>query len=223
MINITLFLEKSNTYIENYLQSPPYTTTTPNMIPWWRIRSAKQQAPQRKRRETEATNHDSDDEVANTSDSANNSFHNVDTSKSHDSDQHGNDTNEDCKNTTSISTQPSKRNYDTSNNGNSGQSIHQNDIWAIYDYISINSISFLTTETAPLTILVYELFQMKKSFTQWGIKLEKKIVCFFYKKCHVPADYQQQWWGGISGKVQKVLDNKGSSNGGNGNQIWIHT
>jgi len=35
--------------------------------------------------------------------------------------------------------------------------------------------------------------------------LEKKIVCFFYKKCHVPADYQQQWWGGISGKVQKAL------------------
>jgi len=137
------------------------------MPPWWRIKSAKQQAPQRKRRETEATNHDSDDEVANTSDSCNITFHNVDTTESHDSDEHGNDSDDDCNNTNSNSMQPSKLNYDTSNNGNSGQNIHWNDIGAINDYISItdrqDSISSLTTETAPLTIFVHELFQMKNS------------------------------------------------------------
>ncbi len=84
-----------------------------------------------------------------------------------DSDEHGNDSDDDCNNTNSNSMQPSKLNYDTSNNGNSGQSIHWNDIGAINDYISItdrqDSISSLTTETAPLTIFVHELFQMKNS------------------------------------------------------------
>jgi len=56
-------------------------------------------------------------------------------------------------------------NDDKSNNGNSGQHYHQNDIGAINDYISISdqqdSISSLTTETALLTVFVHELFQMK--------------------------------------------------------------
>jgi len=42
---------------------------------------------------------------------------------------------------------------------------HWNDIGAINDYISItdqqDSISSLSTETAPLTLFVHELFQMK--------------------------------------------------------------
>jgi len=41
--------------------------------------------------------------------------------------------------------------------------------------------------------------------------LEGKIATFFYKKCQVPGDFQQQWWGGISGKVLKALDNKRST------------
>jgi len=79
--------------------------------------------------------------------------------------------------------QPSKRNYDTSNNGNSGQNIHPNDIGAINNYISTTdrqySISSLTTETA-LTIFVHELFQMKKSITDnEELSWKGKIACFF--------------------------------------------
>jgi len=164
------------------------------MPPWWRIKSAKQQASQRKRRETEATNHDSDDEVANTSDSHTNSFHNLDTTESHDSDEHGNDANDDCNNTNSNSMQPSKQNYDTFNNGNSEQNIHQNDIRAINDYISItdkqDSISSLTTETDPLTIFVHD---EKIHYRQWGkVGKEKLLVSSTINAAHQPFEAHQK-------------------------------
>ena len=111
-----------------------------NMAPLHRTRLAKQQAPQRKRKHKEASDHYSDDEVANTSSSPNNTFHNVDTSDSHDSDEHGNESDEDCKNTKTNSTnqqEESKDNDDNANNGNSGKHYHWNDIGAINDYISI--------------------------------------------------------------------------------------
>jgi len=86
------------------MQSLPNTTMFSNMPSQWRTRTAKQQAPQRKRRGREATNQDSDDEIANTSYSPNNTFHNVDTSYSCDSDEHGIDSDEDSKNMKSNST-----------------------------------------------------------------------------------------------------------------------
>jgi len=52
-----------------------------NMAPLCRTRLAKQQAPQRKRKHKETSNHDSDDKVADTSSSPKNTFHNVNTKK----------------------------------------------------------------------------------------------------------------------------------------------
>ena len=50
---------------------------------------------------------------------------------------------------------------------------------------------------------------MKKFITDnKELSWKGKIATFFYKKCQVPVDFQQQWWGGVSGKVQKALDNK---------------
>ena len=79
MINITLFLVEEKHIHTNYMQSLPSTTTFSNMQPLQRTRLAKQQAPQRKRKHREASNHDSDEEVANTRSSPNNTFHNIDT------------------------------------------------------------------------------------------------------------------------------------------------
>ena len=67
----------------------------------------------------------------------------------------------------------------------------------------------MTTETASLTVFVHELFQMKKFITDnEELSWKGKIATFFYKKCQVPVEFQQQWWGGVSGKVQKALDSK---------------
>ena len=67
----------------------------------------------------------------------------------------------------------------------------------------------MTTETALLTIFVHELFQMKKIITDnEELSWKGKIATFFYAKSQVPVEFQQQWWGGVSGKVQKALDNK---------------
>ena len=138
------------------------------MAPLHRMRLAKQQAPQRKRKHKEASNHDSVDEVADTSSLPNNTFHNIDTSDSHNSDEHGNESDEDCKKSNSTKYQQnSKDNDDNANNGNSGKHYHWNDIGAISDYISItdqqDSISSLTTETASLTVLSMKSFRWKNS------------------------------------------------------------
>jgi len=189
------------------------------MAPLCRTRLVKQAPPQRKRKQKETSNHDYHDENANTSSSLNNNIHDVTTTDSHDSDNNDNDSNEDCKNPKPNSTneqETTNNNDDNANNGNSGQHYHQNDIGAINDYISItdqqDSISSLTTETASLTVFVHELFQMKKIITDNNkLSWNGKIATFFYEKCHILVEFQQQWWGGVSAKVQKALDNKRST------------
>jgi len=43
---------------------------------------------------------------------------------------------------------------------------------------------------------------MKKFITDNDkLSWKGKIASFFYEKCQVPVEFQQQWWGGISGKV----------------------
>ena len=53
---------------------------------------------------------------------------------------------------------------------------------------------------------------MKKFITDNNeLSWNGKIATFFYEECHIPVEFQQQWWGGVSAKVQKALDNKRST------------
>jgi len=135
---------------------------------------------------------------ANITYSTNTSFCNIDTSKSCDSDDSDNDTNNDCEITTSSSNkcnQASKENDNISNNGNSGQDLHWNDIRAINDHISItdkqDSISSLTTENASLTVFVHEVSDEKITTDN------KTNFQFFFQQV-----MNNNWWAGISGKVK---------------------
>jgi len=89
----------------NYMQALQNKATFFNMPPLWRTRSSKQQAPQRKKRQRGYWSwiwqwHCQYKLFINTT------FHNTDTSQSHDHHEDNNDTNNDCENTTIISNKP---------------------------------------------------------------------------------------------------------------------
>jgi len=140
------------------------------------------------KRDRETTDHATQKKIANRSNSLNSIFHNIDTSQSHDSDDNANNTKDKCENTSSS------------------QYFQQWYLWTRFtskwigdtnDYISITdnfcSISSLTMETAPATVFVHELLQMKNSLQTARSQAGKAALPVFHDKWNVPVDYQQKW------------------------------
>jgi len=83
-----------------------------------------------------------------------------------------------------------------------GQDLHQKHI---KDYISISdkqdSISY---KTAPLIIFVHELFHMKEFITDnEELSWKGNIASSFYKKCQVPAIFNNSGGEGYLEKYEK--------------------